>query len=152
MDAYQKLRPWTEIESCACETVEGLLLVDILTDNPIHCRTCKNEVDPERLQLTAKEVEAVAHWFSVKSALNRLWLDSGDYETYAKTQLSDPRGQVNREGLALARLLSARLPTRLWLFHDPEDPEPKQCPLCGETLETNVRWGFGECPRCPILI
>jgi hypothetical protein len=151
MDVYQKLRPLTQIESCECETVNGLLLVDLLTDNPIHCSTCRKEVDPQRLGLTVSETESVASWFSVASALYRLWLDSGAYEAYAKAELIDPQGQVNRDGVQLARMLSTRLPTRLWLFHDPDDPVPSHCPVCGQTLETDVKWGT-ECPNCPILI
>jgi hypothetical protein len=93
MDVYQKLRPWTQIESCECNTITDLLLVDALTDNPIHCASCRREVDPARLGLTVQETEAVASWFGVVAALYRLWLDSGAYEAYAKAQLSDPNGR-----------------------------------------------------------
>jgi hypothetical protein len=152
MDVYQKLRPWTQIEACECEAVTGVLLVDLLTDNPIHCGRCRREVDPARLGLTVQETEAVASWFSVASALYRLWLNSRAYEDYAKAQLTDPQGQVNRDGVHLARMLSARLPTRLWFFRDTDDAEPTHCPLCGEALECEVKWGTGACPSCPILI
>jgi hypothetical protein len=152
VDAYQKLRPWTQIEACECQSVPGLLLVDLLSDNPLHCSACRREVDPERLGLTVDETEAVARWFWVATALYSLWLDSGQYEAYAKAQLLDPKGQVNRRGLDIARSLSARLPTRLWLFHDTDDGEPTHCPICGEALDTDVKWGTGQCPRCPILV
>ena len=59
MNPYLKLRPWTDIESCQCAEVTGLVLFDCPSDNPIHCATCKNEVDPERLGLSVEEVE----WF-----------------------------------------------------------------------------------------
>lgn len=152
MDAYQKLRPWTQIESCSCEAVQSLLLVDLLTDNPIHCGACRREVDPEILALTVTETEAVASWFAVASALYRLWLNSSAYEAFAKAQLVDPKGVVNIEGIEVAHSLSARLPTRLWFFRDTDDGEPTHCPVCGNVLDTNVRWGTGQCPRCPILL
>jgi len=152
MDVYQKLRPWTQIESCECNTITDLLLIDALTDNPIHCASCRREVDPARLGLTVQETEAVASWFEVATALYRLWLDSGAYEAYAKAQLSDPNGQVNRDGVNLARMLSARLSTRLWMFRDTDDPEPTQCPICGEALSHHVKWGKGTCPSCPVLL
>jgi hypothetical protein len=152
MDVYQKLRPWTEIESCRCASVKSLVLVDLLTDNPLHCSDCHNEVDPERLQLTVDETESVARWFSAAAALHRLWLDSGEYEQYAKARLRDPSGQVNRDGLELARLLCRRIPTRLWFFWDEADGEPTHCPVCGAALETNIEWGNGQCPSCPIRI
>ena len=152
MDAYQKLRPWTDIESCTCDTVRGLILVDLLTDNPLHCSTCRREVDPKRLSLTVLETESVADWFGAASALHRLWLHSGAYEDYAKVQLSDPQGQINRDGIQLAHMLSARVPTRLWLFRDTDDGEPTQCPVCSRPLATDVKWGVGECPSCPVLV
>jgi hypothetical protein len=144
MDSYQRLRPWNDIESCECAQVETLLLVDLLTDNPLHCGFCRREVDPERLQLTAAETDAVASWFSVvASALYKLWLDSGEYEHYAKERLLDPNGQVNVRGLAIARTLSQRIPTRLWFFSDTDDGEPTQCPICRADLNTDVKWGTG---------
>jgi len=77
MNAYDRLRPWTEIEACECASISGLFLVDLLTDNPLHCDFCRREVDPERLNLTVDEAEAVAAWFSTATALYRLWLASG---------------------------------------------------------------------------
>jgi hypothetical protein len=152
MDVYNKLRPWTEIEACECASVTGLFLVDLLTDNPLHCDSCRKEVDPERLGLSAEETESVAGWLSAASALYRLWLDSGEYEEYAKARLLDPNGQVNRGGLEVARTLSARIPTRLWFFHDTDDGEPTNCPICRSELDTDVKWGTGRCPKCPIQI
>ncbi|MGD9633317.1 MAG: hypothetical protein AB7G28_09360 [Pirellulales bacterium] len=150
MDASQKLRPRTEIEACECASVGGLLLVDLLSDNPLHCDVCRKEVDPERLRLTAEETEAAAAWFSAAQALYRLWLDSGECEEYAKARLLDPNGQVNRDGLAVARKLSARVPTRLWYFSDTDESEPTHCPICRDPLDPNVRWGTGMCARCGI--
>ncbi len=152
MDAYDKLRPWTKIEACECASVEGLVLVDVLTDNPLHCDFCRKEVDPERLNLTVEETESVATWFSSASALYRLWLDSGEYEDYAKARLLDPKGQVNRVGLEVARMLSARIPTRLWFFSDTDDGELTHCPICQNELDLNVKWGTGKCLKCEIQL
>lgn len=139
MNAYQKLRPHTDVESCECASVDGLLLVDLLTDNPLHCDSCRKQVDPERSGLTTDEVEDVASGFSAARALYRPWLHSGEYEEYAKARLLDPNGQVNREGLAVARKLSARVPTRLWYFFDTDDGEPTHCPVGRSPLDLNVR-------------
>ena len=152
MDVYNKLRPWTEIEACECASVEGLFLVDLLTDNPLHCDFCRREVDPERLKLTVEETEAVASWFSAASALYRLWLTSGEYEEYAKARLLDVNGQVNRDGLKVARMLSTRIPTRLWRFHDTDDGEPTHCPICRNELDRDVKWGTGTCHGCWIQL
>lgn len=152
MEAYQRLRPWTAIEACECTQVESLLLVDILTDNPLHCGFCRKEVDPERLKLTAGEADQIAHWFSAASALYQLWLHSGEYEDYAKARLLDPKGEVNLEGLEVARTLSAKVPTRLWFFSDPDDGEPVHCPICGSKLSANVKWGTGSCEPCRVQL
>lgn len=152
MTAYDKLRPWTAIEACRCETLTELLLLDLLTENPIHCANCRGEIDPERLQLTDNEVESIAGWRSVAGALYRLWLDSGEYEDYAKQKLLDPRGQVNQQARELAIVLSIRLPTRFWYFHDSDDGEPTNCPVCGDQLDTSVAWGIGICRPCHVRI
>jgi len=92
----------------------------------------------------------VASWSSVASALYQLWLDSGEYEQYAKLQLLDIEGQVNRDSLALAEMLSPKLPTKLWLFYDTDDGIPVECPRCAKPLDTDVKWGTGECESCRI--
>jgi hypothetical protein len=150
--AYNKLRPLTEIESCECETVNGILLVDSFSDNPINCDFCGKEVDPERIHLTAKETDAVVDWFAQEQALFGLWMNSCEYEDYAKSKLLDMSGDVNRNGLAAAELLSKRIPTRVWLFHDAEDGELTSCPVCGEPLDLDVKWGTGSCRMCRIQV
>ena len=153
MEAYQKLRPNLNIEGCECPSVNGLLLVvDLLTDNPLHCDFCRKEVDPERLQLSVEETESIACWFSAADALFRLWLDSGEYESYAKSCMLDPNGQVNRDGLKIAEMLSARVPTRWWFFYDTDDGVPTRCPMCSELLDTEVEWGTGRCRTCAIHV
>ena len=151
-DAYQRLRPWTDIERCECASVESLLLVDLLTDNPIHCGYCRKEIDPERLQLTAEETHDIAHWFGAASALYRLWLDSGEYEQYAKERLLDPQGQITVAGREIARKLSEKWPTRFWFFSDTDDGEPTHCPICHNPLDEDVKWGTGCCRQCFIQI
>lgn len=152
IESYKKLRPWTEIESCECATVKGLFLVDIFSDNPLHCDFCRKEVDPERIDLTAEETDEVASWFGQARALYALWLNSGEYEDYAKSRLLDPEGQVNRDGRSVAKLLSKKIPTRVWLFRDTDDGEPTNCPVCGEPLDLDVKWGIGKCETCRVQI
>jgi hypothetical protein len=152
MNSYDKLRPGTDIESCECTDVKGLFLVDLLSDNPIHCDVCRREVDPERIGLTTDETEAIARWFSAASALYRLWLHSGEYEAYAKERLLDPRGEINVEGRNIAQALTVTIPTQLWFFHDTDDGEPTACPVCCNPLDTAVKWGTGQCEACRIHI
>jgi hypothetical protein len=110
----------------------------------------------ERLGLSVEEIEAVARWHSVARSLYALWLDSGEYEAWAKARLLDLTGQVNQDGLKVARMLSARLPTCVWLFRAWEDDraadEAADCPICKQPLDKNLRYGSGKCLECHVLL
>ena len=135
-----------------CDTISGLLLIDLFTANPLHCMHCKNEVELARLDLNAQLIDQVVNWRNVSTSLYRLWLDSGAYEAWAKAQLLDKDGQVNQMGLDLAKRLSAQHPTLYWWFHDADDGAPESCPNCARPLDTDVRHGSGKCDTCRILI
>jgi len=152
MDIYAKLRPFTNIEQCECTPVSGLLLVYLFTRNPIHCATCRKEIDPKRLGLIASEVDEIADCFGVYGSLYKLWLDSGEYEVFAKEKLLDPDGQVNRVGMKVAKRLSQKWPSYYWWFYDADDGKPKHCPSCCGALDESVRWGTGKCDRCCVVV
>lgn len=152
MDAYAKLRPFTDIVRCECHTVTGLLLVYMLTSNPVHCYACRKEIDPQRLGLSDAEVDEIASCFNVYGSLYRLWLDSGEYETWAKERLVDPNGQVNRKGKAIAQKLSERWPSYYWWFYDTNDGVPDKCPSCRSLLNGAVHWGTGKCDVCRVIV
>ena len=106
--------------------------------------------------LSAEEVEAVARWHSVNHSLYALWLDSGEYEGWARARLLDLPGQVNQSGMNVARMLSAHIPTCIWLFRDSTEEgdadEVVDCPICGKALEKNVKYGSGKCLDCHVLL
>ena len=152
MDKYSRLRPFVESELCACDTITELLLIDLFTANPLHCMVCQHEVALSRLNLSVSLIDEVANWRNVLTSLHRLWLDSGDYEAWAKAQLLDKDGQVNKMGLALAKRLAARYPTWYWWFHDADDGERDSCPNCAGPLDPEVRHGTGKCESCRVVI
>ena len=152
MDCYKKLRPWTEIERCECNDISALLLIYQFTDNPICCFECRNEVDPERLGLTCEIVDQLASCFIVYGALYELWLDSGEYEVWAKKKLVDPQSQVNVKGMAVAKEMTNLIPTYFWWFLDTDDGEVTACPNCKNPLNINVKFGTGKCNQCYIVI
>jgi predicted nucleic acid-binding Zn ribbon protein len=152
MNSYDKLRPWTEIEKCDCEKITSIVLVDIMTDNPIHCFNCKNEIDPEVLKLDDKLVDDIASWFSLFQSLYNLWLSSGEYEQYAKEKLKDSYSQVNIEGMYVAKKLSAHFPSYYWWFYDTDDGEPSHCPNCSQKLDLGVKYGTGKCEACNVVV
>lgn len=152
IDYYEKLRPFTEFESCECENITALVLVYLFTDNPINCFKCRKEIDPEKLKLTAKQVDSIHNCFSVYGSLYRLWIDSGEYEEWAKNKLQDQKSQVNIDGMLIVKELSEILPTYYWWFWDTDDGEPKNCPNCNASLNEDVHWGTGKCDKCKIII
>lgn len=124
----------------------------MFTENPINCFTCRKEVDPARLGISGKMSDTIANVFSVYGALYKLWLDSGEYESYGKEKLLDKEGEVNIRGIKLAKELSEKWPTYYWWFCDTDDGEPSACPNCNEALNENVYFGTGVCERCNIAI
>jgi hypothetical protein len=152
MVSYEILRPDLEFETCECESVIGLLFVYDLSCSPIFCSECRKIVDAERLQLSSELAHAIFRWQSAFGSLYNLWLDSGEYELWAKERMLDPLGQVNTDGLHLARELSKQLPTRYWWFHDTDDPFPSTCPSCNSTLDPSGKYGDFQCSQCPVLI
>ena len=152
MSDFNRLRPYTEIERCECDDITGLILVDIFSENPIHCLACKNEIDPEVLGLSVQMVDKIADWRSVHNGLFSLWLDSGEYKSWALEKLLDKNGQVNRNGMEIIEELSKLYPTYYWWFNEDDEHEPEVCPLCSESLTKNFRHGNGECLPCKIII
>jgi hypothetical protein len=152
MNHFDKLRPFVDYEFCSCEELRDLLLVCTLTDNPIHCFHCKGLLDPQRLDMSKDQVDLVSSWHRQFRALYDLWLDSGEYESWAKSQLLAPNGQVNRIGLTATSSLTKLLPTYYWWFHDESDQVPENCPLCYKALSPAGRHGHGECLDCQIVI
>jgi len=152
MDRYEILRPDMDYETCECEAISGLLFVYDLSCSPIYCSECRKIVDAERLNLSPELVDAIFRWQGAFGALYNLWLDSGEYELWAKERMLDPLGQVNIDGLQIARELSKTLPTRYWWFHDTEDPMPSCCPSCSSNLQPAGKYGDFRCCQCPVLI
>jgi hypothetical protein len=149
---FNRLRPWTDLELCDCARIDRLLLVYTLTDNPIHCFACKGAVDPETISLSEDQVDIVCRWHSTFRALYDLWLNSGEYETWAKTQLLKPAGEVNVSGLAAAAALSKSIPTYYWWFHEEGDPILHNCPSCSMELGPETGHGHGQCDACQIVV
>jgi hypothetical protein len=152
MSYFDKLRPWTHIERCVCPQRTRLVLVDALTDNPIHCFECRKEVDAQLLELDEHTVDQLASWFHSFKALYALWLNSGEYEAYAKVCLLDANGQVNLEGMAIASKMSNLRRTYYWWFHDSDDGVPTHCPNCAAPLDGELKFGTGKCDVCNVVM
>jgi predicted nucleic acid-binding Zn ribbon protein len=128
-----------------------------LSYNPLHCMDCNLEVRPESLGLDVALTEAIAQWRSVYGAMERLWLDSREYESWAERELEDIRSPVNQRGLELRRRLDPLRRCYYWLHQD-ESTENlgliRECPLCSRALISYDGGIFPQvvCNDCSVVI
>ncbi len=139
LDLLRPAPPTPPEELCSCPTGTPIKLMGLsgLTSNPLHCLRCNREVAPERLHLSSKEVEALAHWNGMDGAIGWLELDSGPYADWARSQLLDPKSPVNIRGLELVKELNERHRCYFWFFQPEADDdfEPRTtCPVCERPL------------------
>jgi hypothetical protein len=156
-DPYWKLRPASptpDDELCHCPRLEAVMLCDRLGENPLYCMCCNGEVHPERLGFNGQLAEDIASWRFVHRSLYWLWLDSGQYETWAARQLADPQGEVHREGRDLVRRLNETIRAYYWWFQDSDDDHPPadRCPVCGGELMPCRDRPFRKCEICSLLV
>jgi hypothetical protein len=155
-DPYWKLRhpsAPSESESCKCSGRPPVVLQGHLSPNPFVCLQCNGEVPPEQIGFSAALAEQVASWRQVHDAIYTLWLDSSDYESWARTQLEDPSGEVNVRGLSLVQDLNTLRRTYYWWFRDTSGIKfvPfSNCPRCQDVLVN--RTGHLVCETCSILV
>jgi len=158
-DPYWKLRPLPptpDDELCHCDHVGAVALCDTLGSNPIRCWECSGEVFPERLGFSAEIAESIADWRSLHSSLYRLWLSSGEYESWARDCLLDAKGEMNCMGYDIVSELNAipEINAYYWYFVDTDSPtgEPTNCPKCSDELTELPNGSHGRCERCRIIL
>jgi len=108
-----------------------------LSSNPLSCLACNLEVPPERIGFSEAFAEKLAFWQSFHDCFYLLWLESGEFESWAKAQLSDPGSPANKRGRELVSELSAFRPAYYWWFQDTgaEESQPlSRCPVCQAEL------------------
>lgn len=141
-------------ELCSCEGCPPLLLRSLLGFNPLGCAACNLEVPPERLGISPELAEALAAWRSFHDCFYLLWLDSRDFEDWARNELSNPQSPVNSRGLSLrAQLERVRHAYYLW-FQDAGAAgfmPLTSCPACGSRLQEAKLVG-SVCESCGILV
>lgn len=157
---YSKLRPPLPTppeEICSCLDSPPIKLMYALGDNPIHCMNCNLEVDPATLDLPADLVEETAYWRWIHGAIYALWLASGEYEEWARMQLSDISNPLNQQGRQIQANLNPIRRCYYWYFQDQsaDDFEPLvPCPSCGSQLKLYTDGIFEQriCDACSIVV
>ncbi len=156
MDLYEALRPEAatpEDELCNCDGRPPIVLQDHLSPNPISCLNCNGEIPPERLGITSQLARGIAYWRYLHAALFALWLDSEDYEDWARAQLEDPNGRVAVMGLELVDALNQYVRTYYRWFEDASEDDfvpLSQCPRCGGSLDQ--QFACFVCEICSIVV
>ena len=129
------------------------MLQDHLSPVPIACLRCNGEVSPETVGFSADLVEKLASWRTFHRAFMTLWLDSGEYESWARSELQRPDAPVNVRGRQAVAALNQHRRTYFWWFQDAtaDDFSPAAtCPLCDAVLAE----AFGKlvCNRCSVVV
>lgn len=151
-DPYFKLKPREPTpadECCSCSQLTAVYLAHKVSDNPIHCMTCRGEVAPERIGFDDSTTETLTRWNDVYSAIYSLWLASGSYEIWAESELRSKDSEVNRLGMQARVALSRYVPTSyLWFW---QEDRPTSCPVCGSTSLVGNHPPL-LCEKCSICI
>jgi len=137
-------------EVCHCSEQTAMHLRYESKEFPLFCTDCTGQILPSALRVTEDLAQQILDWRTVYAALYELWLDSSDYEAFARSALLDPAGEVNGRGLALARKLSEQRATYYWWFSDDADSAPVQCPLCHAPMVEHATRRFHFCDTCHI--
>ena len=155
-DPYWKLRPEgpkPPDEFCRCEDLPPVVLQEHLSPVPLACLRCNGEIVPEEIGISAQLAEKLASWRDFERSLMMLWLDSGEYEGWAATELARVDGPVNTRGLELVAELNQHRRTYLWWFQDntiPEFSPLSHCPRCkAKLVESCDRL---VCDHCSIVV
>jgi hypothetical protein len=156
LDRYWSLRPPSatpEAECCGCADQPPIVLQGNLSPNPIVCLSCNGEVPPERIGFSAELAGHVAFWRDLHDALFTLWLDSSDYESWARAQLEDSKGRLTIEGLEIVRKLNGHRRAYYWWFQDPSADDFIPLSLCPRCLAGLVElFGWLVCEACSIVV
>jgi hypothetical protein len=98
-------------------------------------------------------VDEIASWRQFYSCFYDLWLDSGEFEDWAQSQLSEPNSAVNNRSYKLCAQLSSIRRCYFWWFQDSGEEgfeRINKCPKCnGQLLE---KFNRSVCDRCMIMV
>jgi predicted nucleic acid-binding Zn ribbon protein len=148
--------PIPQDELCSCSPNPPVKLMSALGNHPIHCVNCNLAVPLERLALTESLVNTLVHWQRLYNAIDLLWLDSGEYEEWARQQLSDIHSYINRLGRKAQQELNPIYRCYYWYFQDESASDYTPfiaCPVCGQRLQDYPNGIFKQriCEACGII-
>ncbi|MBI1224673.1 MAG: hypothetical protein GC192_05515 [Bacteroidetes bacterium] len=158
---YEKLSPplATPIaEICKCPGRPPIVLQSRLNYNPLSCADCNLEIDLDKITLDERLVGKIADWRNFHDCFYRLWLDSEEFENWAKEQLITPNSPLNKRGLSVKDEIGKSYKWYYWWFSDEESRDNSStmdCPKCHNKLikrEDNYSADTFLCEICGVII
>ena len=126
-----------EEEFCNCNNGSAMVIMSRYGGNPLVCLRCNNSVSLEKLEIDIETTAKLQQWQQVYDSIDRLWLDSGAYESWASSELSNPNSDVHKRGFEVQKMMQKYGKFYYWWFQEVgSDKKPLfSCPKCDELLE-----------------
>ena len=155
-DIYSKLKPappTPEKEICSCQSQFPFVLCYSISANPIRCLACNLEVRPENLPFETQLIDEIASWNGFYRCFFDLWLDSGEFESWARQQLLNPQSPANQRAHQLCLQISELRKCYFWWFQDKNSDDLNlfaTCPRCHCPFAE--KFGRLICEQCSVLV
>jgi hypothetical protein len=140
---------------CRCAGTSPLRLMWALDPDVVWCIRCNAPVKRATHFFRPAAKNSLGRWKAEFESIYRLWLESGDYESWARRQLTSLAAPINRTGLKLVRANSKLDGRKLYYYFDQFLDRPvraRKCPACGGALNIVQGRSLGLCSRCLLAI
>ena len=136
-DCFYDKEKWEEDEFCHCSNTPPMIMMSRFSNNPLSCLSCNGYILPEKIKIDVEATAKLQQWRGVHDSIDRLWLDSGAYELWAISELSNPNSDVNKQGFEVQKIMQKYGKTYYWWFQDiGSNINPlTDCPKCTQLLE-----------------
>lgn len=139
-------------EFCHCSNNPTMVIMSRYGENFLVCLSCNNYIVPEKIKIDVETTAKLQQWQRVYNSIDRLWLDSGDYEAWAISELSKPSSHIHQEGFEVQKMMQTYGKTYYWWFQNigSTDKPLSTCPKCTKLLEKKA--DKLVCEKCLLLM
>lgn len=133
---YDKNRVKKE-DFCQCLNSPSIVMMSRYNANPLVCLNCNEYIFLEKLKIDIEIIAKLQQWQRVYDSIDKLWLESGAYESWAISELSNPKSEVNKQGFEVQKMMQQYKKTYYWWFQDigSSAKSLSTCPKCTQVLE-----------------
>jgi len=125
-------------EFCQCSSSSSMVMMSRYNKNPLSCFDCNGYIFFEKIKIDIEIIAKLQQWGRVYESIDRLWLESGVYESWAILELGNANSLVNKQGFEVQKVMQKYAKTYYWWFQDIGNTTFKpliNCPKCIEVLE-----------------